>query len=169
MVLSDTHLCVLGCQCYIHDPDINMHHRMNNREWKDIMVGYNRVKQSNIYNPRTRRIHVSASVRYVKSFNYYDTSHEIADEYVNGDELGDVWNEADDEKFGKRMTKRQAMGSNAKSAYPTSKLHSGSVVANNKEEGDNNSLPKLAIDNDHPLSNQPMPPPAIPSEIVFFD
>ena len=54
------------------------------------MVGYDWVNQWRIFNLRTKRIHISASVRFDESFSYYDTSHEVADEDDNCDELGDV-------------------------------------------------------------------------------
>ena len=63
-------------------------------------------------------------------------------------ELGDVWNKADDDKFDKVMTKKQEK----------------SVVADSEKEGDNNSLLKSAIDNDHFLPNQPMPLPVVSRE-----
>ena len=46
------------------------------------------MNQWGIYNPRTRRIHVSASVWFNESFSYYDTGHEITDKDDNDAELG---------------------------------------------------------------------------------
>lgn len=95
-----------------------MRHTMDDRGWKGIMVGYGGVNQWRIYNPRTRRIHVSSSVRFDEGFSYYDTSHEVADEDENGDEFGDIWNEADDKEFSKVMTGRQ-VGKEATFTHPT--------------------------------------------------
>lgn len=142
-----------------------MRQTMHDRGWKGIMVGYGGVNQWRVYNSKTRRIHVSASFRFNKGFNYYDTSHEVEDKDDNGAELGDVWNEADDEKFGKVMDGKQVVGRDAILACSNLQSQEGSIVADSKEKGDNNSLPESAIDNNHPLPNQPMPPPAIPSEI----
>lgn len=164
-VPSVAHLRALGCQCYVHVPDTTMRQKMHDRGWKGIMVGYGGVNQWRIYNPRTRRIHVSASVRFDESFSYYDTGHEITDEDDDGAELGDVWNEADDKEFGKVIVGKQVVGRDATLAHSTPQSQKGSVVADSEEEGDNNSLSESAIDNDHPLPNQPMPPPAVPSEI----
>ena len=166
-VPSVAHLRALGCRCYVHVPDTTMRQTMHDRGWKGIMVGYGGVNQWRVYNPKTRRIHVSASVRFDEGFSYYDTSHEVEDEDDDGAELGDVWNEADDEEFGKVMDGKQVVGRDATLAHSTPQSQEGSVVADSEEEGDNNSLPESAMDNDHPLPNQPMPPPAIPSEIPF--
>ncbi len=108
---------------------------------------------------------VLASVGFNKGFSYYDTSHEVADEDDNGDELGDLWNKADDEEFGKVMTGRQVIRKDAIFAYPTHQSHKGSVVADSEEERDNDSLPESALDNDYPLPSQLIPPPVVPSEI----
>ncbi len=74
-------------------------------------------------------------------------------------------NEADDEKFGKVMTERQAIGRNATFAHTTPQSHKRSVVVDSEEGGDNDSFSESAIDNDHSLPSQPMPPPLVPSEI----
>ena len=67
-----------------------MRQTMHNRGWKGIMVGYGGVNQWKIYNPKTRRIHISASVWFDESFSYYDTGHEVIDEDDDSAELGDV-------------------------------------------------------------------------------
>ena len=104
-VPSVAHLLALGCQCYVHVPDIIMHQTMHNHGWKGIMVGYGGVNQWRIYSPRTRRVHVSASVCFDERFSYYDTSHGVTNDDTNEDkEIGDIWNEADDDEFGKFMT-----------------------------------------------------------------
>ena len=115
---SVAHLRALGCRCYVHVPDTIMRHTMDDRGWKGITVAYGGVNQWRIYNPRTRRIHVSSSVQFDESFSYYDTSHEVADEDENGDNFGDIWNEADDKEFSKVMTRRQ-VGKEATFTHPT--------------------------------------------------
>lgn len=79
--------------------------------------------------------------------------------------MSDVWNEANDEEFGKVIDGKQVVGRDATLARSTPQSQEGSVVADSKKEGDNNSLPESAMDNDHSLPNQPIPPPAIPIEI----
>ncbi len=166
-VLSVAHLLALGCQYYVHVSDTNMRQTMYDRGWKGIMVGYGGVNQWRVYNPKTRRIHVSASVCSNKGFSYYDTSHEATDEDDESAELGDVWNEADDNEFGKVMAGKQVVGREATLADPTPQSKERSVVADSEEEGDNDSLPESTTDNNHLLPNQPMPPPAVPGEISF--
>lgn len=65
------------------------------------------------------RIYILVSIQFYESISYYDTSHDIADEYDNNEQLGDIQNWANDAEFEKVMTRSQAMTSNAKSAYPT--------------------------------------------------
>ena len=84
------------------------------------MVGYGGVNQWRIYNPRTRRIYVSASVWFDESFSYYDTGHEIIDENDDGAELGHVCNEADDKEFDKVMAGQQVVEKDATLAHSTS-------------------------------------------------
>ena len=50
--------------------------------------------------------------------------------------------------------------------HSTSQLQEESITADSKKEGDNNSLPKSVVDNNHPLLYQPMPPLTVPSEIL---
>ncbi len=93
------------------------------------MVGYGGVNQWRIYHLRTRRIQVSTSVRFDESFSYYDTSHEVIEEDDNGVELGDVWNEIDDDKFGKIMARKQVIGRDSTLTHSTSQSQEGSDVA----------------------------------------
>ena len=68
-----------------------MRQTMHDRGWKDIMVGYGKVNQWRIYNLRTRKVHISASVRFDKRFSYYDTSYGVTDDDTNEDKkMGDI-------------------------------------------------------------------------------
>ncbi|MCJ1343477.1 hypothetical protein MMC31_001671 [Peltigera leucophlebia] len=134
---------------------------MHDRGWKGIMFGYGGWR---IYNPRTRRIHVLASIWFDKGFSYYDTSHEVTHEDDDDDaEMGDVWKEADDDKVGKVIAGKQVIGRDGATHYSTPQSRERSAGSDDEEEGDDNSLPESAANNDHPLPNQPMPPPAVPS------
>ena len=117
------------------------------------MVGYGGVNEQKIYNAKTKGIHILASVWFDKSFSYYDIGSEITDEDDNGAKLSDVWNKADDEEFGKVMAGKQIGQRDAILAHSTPQSQEVSVVADNKEERDNNNLPESAIDNDYPLQN----------------
>ena len=79
--------------------------------------------------------------------------------------MGGVWNEANDDEFGKVMTGKQTIRRGATIDHSIFQSQKRSVVANSKEEGDNDSLPESTVDSDHPLPNQPMLPP-VPSEIL---
>lgn len=89
------------------------------------------------------------SIQFDESFSYYDIGHKIIDKDNNGVELDNIWNKADNEEFGKVIVRKQ-----------------GSVITDSGEEEDNNSFSELAIDNNHPLPNQPMPSIAVPNEIL---
>lgn len=89
-------------------------------------------------------------------FNYYNTSHNLVNKYDNGKELGYIWNKADNEEFGKVITKSWAIESNTKSAHTLPQSQKRSIVADSEEEGDNSKLSELTIDNNHFLPNQSM-------------
>lgn len=80
---------------------------MDNCSQKRIIVRYGKVNQWRIYNAKTTKIYVLFSIQFNKSFNYYDTSHKIANKDKNNDKLDNIWNKANDKKFGKVMTRRQ--------------------------------------------------------------
>lgn len=61
-VPSVAHLLILGCRCYVYVFDTTMRQTMHDRRWKGIMVGYGGVNQRRVYNPKTRKIYVSASI-----------------------------------------------------------------------------------------------------------
>ena len=147
------HLRAHRYRCYDHILDTTMRQTMHDYGWKGIMVGYMEVNQWKIYNPKTRKIHILASILFDENFSYYNTGHEVKDEDDNSAELGNVWNEVDDEEFGKVMARKQVIQRDATLADSTPQSQEESVVADNKEKGNNNSLPYSAIDNDYPLPN----------------
>ena len=67
------------------------------------------------------------------------------------------------------MAGKQVVGRDATLAHSTPQSQEESVVADSEEEGDNNSLPESAIDNDYPLPNQPMPPPIVPKSFADLE
>lgn len=73
------------------------------------MVRYGEINKWRVYNAKTRRIYVLASVRFDEGFKHYGTSHKIEDEDDNGAKLGNIQNETDDEKFGKVMDGKQVI------------------------------------------------------------
>ena len=118
------------------------------------MIGYKEVNQQKIYNSRTKKIHISASVWFDKSFDYYNTSHEVTNEDNNGMELGNIQNEADDEEFGKVMARKQVARRDAILPHFTLQSQKEFIVIDNEEEEDNNSFLESIINNDYPLPNQ---------------
>ena len=54
------------------------------------MVRYGEINKWRVYNAKTRRIYVLASVRFDEGFKHYGTSHKIEDEDDNGAKLGNI-------------------------------------------------------------------------------
>lgn len=95
-----------------------------------------------------------------------DISYEIEDKDDDGVEFGDICNKTDDEEFGKVMNGKHVVGWDATLAYTTPQSQEKSIISDSEEEEDNNSLLESAMDNDHPLLNQPIPLLTIPSKIL---
>lgn len=109
-----------------------------------------------------------ASVQFNKSFSDYDTGHEVTNEHDNSTELGNIWNKADDKKFGKVIAGKQVLRREASLAYFTLQSQKKFVIADSKDEGDNNSIFKSNIGTNHLLSNQLIPRQIVRSEISSF-
>lgn len=118
------------------------------------MVGYEGVNQQKIYNPRTKKINISAFVWFDISFNYYNIIHEVIDKDKNDTVLGDIQNEVDDKEFGKIIARKQVIKKDAILAYSTLQSQKKSVVTDSEKERYNNSLFKSTIDNNYLLPNQ---------------
>ena len=58
---------------------------------------------------RTKKIHISASVWFEKSFSYYNTGYKIIDDYNSGTKLSDIWIKAEDQKFDKIIARKQVL------------------------------------------------------------
>lgn len=100
------------------------------------MIGYNRVNQLRIYNPRIRKIHVLSPVCFDKGFYYFNTSHEVADEDDNSEKLDDIQNKANDKEFSKIVTEKQVK-KKATFTHSIFQSQEESIAANSDEEGDN--------------------------------
>lgn len=72
-----------------------------------------------IYNYRIKKIYVSTSIWFDKSFSYYDTDHKITDKDDDDTELGDIWNETNNKKFGKVIVREQIVERDVTLAYST--------------------------------------------------
>ena len=73
------------------------------------MIEYEGVNQQRVYNPKTRKIQISASVCFDDGFSYYDTSHEVTYKDDRSTELSDIQNEIEDNKFGKVIIGKQVV------------------------------------------------------------
>lgn len=73
--------------------------------------------------------------------------------------MGDVWNEVDNDEFGKVMAGKQIVRKEATLADPIFQSKERFVIADSKKKRDNCSLPESAANKNHPLPNQLMLPP----------
>ena len=67
-----SYLRTLNCRIYVHVSKIIMKHKLNDRSWKEILMNYEDSNQWNIYNLRTKRVHLSRDVRFNEKSNYYE-------------------------------------------------------------------------------------------------
>ena len=131
------------------------------------MVRYERLNQQRVYNLKTRKIHILSFVWFDKGFSYYDISHETTDENDKNAELGNLWNEASDNEFGKVITRKQIVGKEAIISDPNFQSKERSVIADSEKEVDNDSLlESTATNNDHRLPNQSMLLSIVSSEVL---
>ena len=49
-----------------------MKHKLNNKLWKEVLMNYEDLNQWNIYNLKTKRVHLSRDVRFDEKNNYYE-------------------------------------------------------------------------------------------------
>ena len=71
-----SNLRALGCRAYMHVPKLPSRQKMNDRSWKGIFVGYNSENQWKIYDPRTKRIHLTRDVKFDEMYSYYQNDPE---------------------------------------------------------------------------------------------
>lgn len=79
---------------------------MHDCGWKNIIVEYGGVNQWKVNNSKTRIIYIMSSICFDESFNYYDISYEITNEYGESAKLDNIWNEAGDNKFSKVIARK---------------------------------------------------------------
>lgn len=108
-----SNLRALGCRAYTHIPKTTNRHKLDDRSWKGIFVGYAGNNQWKIYNPRTRKVHITRDVRFDENYSYYDldvAAPSDLDEYEDEPELGEFWASEDDFLFDLRSRRRDAPG-----------------------------------------------------------
>ena len=98
-----SNLRALGCRAYTHVPKTTQRHKLDDRSWKGIHVGYGGNNQWKIFNPRTGKVHLTRDVRFDENYSYYDSDLNAPEdaEVTNEEDLniGDGWNDEDDELF----------------------------------------------------------------------
>ena len=108
-----SHLKTLDCRVYMHVSKLFSRQKMNDRFWKEIFVEYNSENQWKIYDPRTKRIHLTRDVKFDEMYSYYQNDSEssrcleIRDE--NEYELEEFWTSKNDmflRKFYENVSKR---------------------------------------------------------------
>jgi hypothetical protein len=97
-----SNLRALGCRSYVHVPKTTMRHKFDDRSWKSVLVGYGGLNQWKIYNPRTKRVHLSRDVRFDEKASYY-TPDLAAPECTKNDfdeeNMGHIWTKGDDDEM----------------------------------------------------------------------
>ena len=67
-----SNLRALGCRAYTHIPKTSLRHKLDDRSWKGIFVGYGGNNQWKVYDPNTRRVHLTRDVRFDENYSYYE-------------------------------------------------------------------------------------------------
>ena len=104
-VQSDVfYLQALNCKVYVHVSKIIMKHKLNDKLWKEVLVSYEDLNQWNIYNLRTKRVHLSKDVRFDKKNNYDKhnlSSSECLKRKEENDEIeiNEIWTEEEDQQI----------------------------------------------------------------------
>ena len=94
-----SNLRALGRRSYTHIPKSSLRHKLDDRSWKGIFVGYGGSNQWKVYNPNTRRIHLTRDVRFDENFSYYEEDLDAppdAELSSFDSALQDIWRTTDD-------------------------------------------------------------------------
>ena len=102
MQLNVSYLWALNCRVYVHVSKIIMKHKLNDRSWKEVLMSYEDSNQWNIYNFRTKRVHLSRDVRFDEKNNYYEHDSAFSEclkkEKENDEiEMSEIWTEEEDQ------------------------------------------------------------------------
>ena len=65
-----SNLRILSCQALVCVSDITSSSTIDLRSWQGIMVGYEINNQWKIYNPITKKVHISGDVKFDKGYTY---------------------------------------------------------------------------------------------------
>ena len=104
MQLNVFYLRTLNCKVYIHVSKIIMKHKLNDRSWKEVLMNYEDLNQWNLYNSRTKRVHLLKDVWFDEKSNYYkhnSASFECLKEKKEDDEIemNEIWTKEEDQQM----------------------------------------------------------------------
>ena len=135
------YLRALNCRVYVHVSKIIMKHKLNNKLWKEILISYEDLNQWNIYNFRTKRVHLSKNVRFDKKSNYYKHNSALfkclKKEKENDEiKMSEIWTEEKDQQM--NILFRLSLNSSSRSSY----THYFIFISNDVEEKKNTETKK---------------------------
>ena len=136
-VQSDvSYLRALNCKIDVHVSKIIMRHKLNDRSWKEILMSYEDSNQWNIYNLRTKRVHLSRDVRFDEKSNYYEhdsaSSECLKEEKKDNEiEISEIWTEEEDQQM--NIFFRSSLSSSSRSSY----IHYSTFISDDVEEKKN--------------------------------
>ena len=105
-----SNLRALGCRVYTHVPKTISRHKLDDRSWKGIHVGYGGNNQWKIYNSRTRRVHLTRDVRFDENYFYYEEDHASSEFFADANdelEVTDFWASGDDDELDSESHRRR--------------------------------------------------------------
>ena len=87
-----SHLCILGCRVWVHISK-EKRHKLDERSYQDIHVGYEGTNQYRVYNPQSGRVSITRDVHFDKA-HHYDKKNLMPEDFAD-----DEWKNSDDELF----------------------------------------------------------------------
>ena len=179
-----SNLRALGCRAYTHIPKTTNRHKLDERSWKGIHVGYGGNNQWKIYNPRTKKVHLTRDVKFDEAFSFYDEDSDAPDDWHDDEEEGDFeefWMPVDDELLDFTHPRRQApvgVGGGLPTPEPSSQAsidgNNSNAEASEEEELEFHDFGETHDHNlddrhpsplpDSPIPETTMPAPRIPEQ-----
>ena len=157
-----SHLRALGCRSYVYIPKTTMRHKLDDRSWKGILVGYGGTNQWKVYNPKTKRVHLSRDVRFDEKHSYYSNDGigppDCLEDESDEEDVAEFWTDKDDERLAELQGEQVSVG-----VDPTSRYRLSDDVAEEEEEfqdAPEGNRQQTSLPED-PVLRSPMPPPAV--------
>ena len=162
VVPNVSNLRALGCRAYTHIPKTTMRHKLDDRSWKGIFVGYGTNNQWRIYDPNTRKVHLTRDVRFDENYSYYDEdpdTPEDAEMSTFDSAIQDLWSPNDDADLdpnGRRSSRSEGdFIPLTPDSMSTTRPQTGGESSSNDEFED--------AENDPDLSRDPVPSSVMPA------